>query len=161
MGGLSAPTLTGTVTINGMPNVGEELAAVFTPGEGQAAAVDPLEKQYQWQEKTAEEDAEWENIDGEVNTAYKLAFGDQGNLIRVLVSVTGYSGSIAPEEPVGPVTDDSGGDNEGENGGNGGGGGFQSYTAWVAFASGDNITGVKLSKTEGEAERTWTLDVVE
>ena len=77
LGGLSAPTLTGTVTINGTANVGEELAAVFTPGEGQAAAVDPLEKQYQWQGKTAEEDAEWENIDGEVNTAYKLAFGDQ------------------------------------------------------------------------------------
>ena len=167
LGGLSAPTLTGTVTINGTANVGGELAAVFTPGEGQAA-VDPLEKQYQWQGKTAEEDAEWENIDGEVNTAYKLAFGDQGRYIRVLVSVTGYRGSIAPETPSGPVVaamDDgggeSGGDNEGENGGNGGG--SQSYTAWVAFASGNNITGVTQSEIEdeGEAERTWTLDVVE
>jgi hypothetical protein len=101
-----------------MPNVGEELAAVFTPGEGQAAAVDPLEKQYQWQGKTAEEDAEWENIDGEVNTAYKLAFGDQSRYIRVLVSVTGYRGSIAPETPAGPVgaaTDDGGGDGGGDS----------------------------------------------
>ena len=106
-GGL--PALTGAAAISGTLQVDETLTAEFTPSEGQAAAVDLLEKHYQWQRKAAAEDAAWANIDEAVSAVYTLAPDDEGKYIQVLVTVTGYGGAVtgSREETVaqgGPVS---------------------------------------------------------
>jgi hypothetical protein len=100
IGGISGPALTGKVEINGDARVGRPLTAVVSELD---AAAEALQKLYQWQRSDAA-DAGWADIAvAAAGENYTLTGDDVGKYIRVLVSVPGYRGSIAPETPVGPV----------------------------------------------------------
>ena len=139
LGVLSEPMLSGTVTIDGTPQVDEILTAQTTLD---VPAGIENSYQYQWQKRAADDDR-WISIDKAVNAGYTLVPDDQGNYIQVLVSVPGYRGSIAPETPAGLVA---------------AGGPVSTPTAQPPASELDSGTTVTLSTTTEGATIHYTTD---
>jgi hypothetical protein len=91
------PELTGTVVIDGTAQTGVTLAA--NPSGDTAAS--PV---YQWQQDSNGNDA-FVNIAGATAVTYLLTDDNVGNKIKVTVTRTGYTGSIA-SDPTAKVVDD-------------------------------------------------------
>jgi hypothetical protein len=108
LGGSSGlPVLEGTVTISGSYQVGGILTAELTGFNVPDGTPEALYR-YVWQRGNVADDtftADAENEAGEDNNAadYLIAEADLNKHIRVVVSVTGYRGSVS-SDPVGPVT---------------------------------------------------------
>ncbi|MDR1566406.1 MAG: leucine-rich repeat domain-containing protein [Treponema sp.] len=92
-GGSEDPALTGTVSIAGLPRLGETLLAITIALEGDG------EISYRWLRGG-------EPVPGEETAAYALKGADQGELIKVQVHRAGYAGSVE-SEAVGPVSGDA------------------------------------------------------